>query len=472
MTQMHVDLTAIAYLVAAVLFILSLRGLSSPETSRKGNIFGMVGMTIAVLTTIMNPEIVSYEWIIGAIVIGGAIGFITARKIAMTQMPQLVAAFHSLVGLAAVFVAASAFLNPASFGIADAMGHIHTASKIEMSLGIAIGAITFSGSLIAFAKLNGNMSGTPIMLPARHLINILLGAAIISGIGWFVVDNDAAIAGVHIFWIVTALSFLIGFLLIIPIGGADMPVVVSMLNSYSGWAAAGIGFTLANTALIVTGALVGSSGAILSYIMCKGMNRSFISVILGGFGGDSAAAAGGATETRPVKQGSAEDAAFIMKNASKVIIVPGYGMAVAQAQHALKEMCDVLKKEGVEVKYAIHPVAGRMPGHMNVLLAEANVPYDEVFELEDINSEFSQADVAFVIGANDVTNPSAKTDPASPIFGMPVLDVEKAKTVLFIKRSMGSGYAGVENELFFRDNTMMLFSDAKKMVEEIVKSFH
>ncbi|WP_417451644.1 NAD(P)(+) transhydrogenase (Re/Si-specific) subunit beta [Kordiimonas sp.] len=472
MTQMHVDLTAIAYLVAAVLFILSLRGLSSPETSRKGNIFGMVGMTIAVLTTIMNPEIVSYEWIIGAIVIGGAIGFITARKIAMTAMPQLVAAFHSLVGLAAVFVAASAFLNPASFGIADAMGHIHTASKIEMSLGIAIGAITFSGSLIAFAKLNGNMSGTPIMLPARHLINILLAAGIFGGIGWFVVDNDAAIAGVHIFWVVTALSFIVGFLLIIPIGGADMPVVVSMLNSYSGWAAAGIGFTLANTALIVTGALVGSSGAILSYIMCKGMNRSFISVILGGFGGDSAAAAGGATETRPVKQGSAEDAAFIMKNASKVIIVPGYGMAVAQAQHALKEMADMLKKEGVEVKYAIHPVAGRMPGHMNVLLAEANVPYDEVFELEDINSEFSQADVAFVIGANDVTNPSAKTDPQSPIFGMPVLDVEKAKTVLFIKRSMGSGYAGVENELFFRDNTMMLFSDAKKMVEEIVKSFH
>jgi NAD(P) transhydrogenase subunit beta len=472
MTQMHVDLTAIAYLVGAVLFILSLRGLSSPETSRKGNIFGMLGMTIAVLTTIMNPEIVSYEWIIGAIVIGGAIGFITARKIAMTQMPQLVAAFHSLVGLAAVFVAASAFLNPASFGIADAMGHIHTASKIEMSLGIAIGAITFSGSLIAFAKLNGNMSGTPIMLPARHLINILLGAAIIGGIGWFVVDDSANVAGIHIFWIVTALSFIIGFLLIIPIGGADMPVVVSMLNSYSGWAAAGIGFTLANTALIVTGALVGSSGAILSYIMCKGMNRSFISVILGGFGGDSAAAAGGHVETRPVKQGSAEDAAFIMKNSSKVIIVPGYGMAVAQAQHALKEMADVLKKEGVEVKYAIHPVAGRMPGHMNVLLAEANVPYDEVFELEDINSEFAQADVAFVIGANDVTNPSAKTDPASPIFGMPVLDVEKAKTVLFIKRSMGSGYAGVENELFFRDNTMMLFSDAKKMVEEIVKSFH
>ncbi|SDE07089.1 NAD(P) transhydrogenase subunit beta [Kordiimonas lacus] len=472
MTQMHADLTAVAYLVAAVLFILSLRGLSSPETSRKGNIFGIIGMIIAVVTTVMNPEIVSYDWIIGAIVVGGAIGFVIARKIAMTQMPQLVAAFHSLVGLAAVLVAASAFLHPTSFGIADAMGHIHTASKIEMSLGIAIGAITFSGSVIAFAKLNGNMSGAPIMLPARHVINILLGVGIVGGIAMFVVDQDFEIAGVHIFWILTALSFIIGFLLIIPIGGADMPVVVSMLNSYSGWAAAGIGFTLANTALIVTGALVGSSGAILSYIMCKGMNRSFISVILGGFGGDGGPAAVGAAETRPVKQGSADDAAFIMKNASKVIIVPGYGMAVAQAQHALKEMGDMLKKEGVEVKYAIHPVAGRMPGHMNVLLAEANVPYDEVFELEDINSEFSQADVAFVIGANDVTNPAAKTDPQSPIFGMPILDVEKAGTVLFIKRSMGSGYAGVENELFFRDNTMMLFSDAKKMVEEIVKGFH
>ncbi|NVJ69228.1 MAG: NAD(P)(+) transhydrogenase (Re/Si-specific) subunit beta [Alphaproteobacteria bacterium] len=473
MTQLHVDLTAVAYLVAAVLFILSLRGLSSPETSRKGNIFGIIGMTIAVVTTIMNPEIVSYDWIIGAIVIGGGIGFVIARKIAMTAMPQLVAAFHSLVGLAAVLVAASAFLNPVSFGIADALGHIHTASKIEMTLGIAIGAITFSGSVIAFAKLNGNMSGAPIMLPGRHLINILLAAGIVGGIVMFVMDQNAEIAGIHVFWILTALSFIIGFLLIIPIGGADMPVVVSMLNSYSGWAAAGIGFTLANTALIVTGALVGSSGAILSYIMCKGMNRSFISVILGGFGGDDAAAGpGGATETRPVKQGSAEDAAFIMKNASKVIIVPGYGMAVAQAQHALKEMGDMLKDEGVEVKYAIHPVAGRMPGHMNVLLAEANVPYDEVFELEDINSEFAQADVAFVIGANDVTNPAAKTDPQSPIFGMPILDVEKAGTVLFIKRSMGSGYAGVENELFFRDNTMMLFSDAKKMVEEIVKSFH
>ncbi|WP_308911683.1 NAD(P)(+) transhydrogenase (Re/Si-specific) subunit beta [Pseudokordiimonas caeni] len=470
MTQFHADMTAVAYLVAAVLFILSLRGLSSPETSRKGNIYGMVGMAIAVITTILNPEIVSYEWIIGAIVIGGAIGFVIARKIAMTAMPQLVAAFHSLVGLAAVLVAAAAFMHPSSFGIVDATGAIFAASRVEMSLGAAIGAITFSGSLIAFAKLNGNMSGKPIMLPMRHLINLALGLGIVGLIVAFTLSDGAASGGGDLMWWIIGLSFLIGFLLIIPIGGADMPVVVSMLNSYSGWAAAGIGFTLANTALIVTGALVGSSGAILSYIMCKGMNRSFISVILGGFGGDTAAAAGGAVEDRPVKQGSAEDAAFIMKNAAKVIIVPGYGMAVAQAQHALKEMAEELKKEGVEVKYAIHPVAGRMPGHMNVLLAEANVPYDEVFELEDINSEFAQADVAFVIGANDVTNPAAKTDPASPIFGMPVLDVEKAKTVLFIKRSMGSGYAGVENELFFRDNTMMLFADAKKMVEEIVKS--
>lgn len=473
MTQFHVDMTAVAYLVASVLFIMSLRGLSSPESSRQGNIYGMLGMAIAIITTVLNPEVVSYSWIIGAIAVGGVIGFIIARKIAMTDMPQLVAAFHSLVGLAAVLVAGSAFLNPQAFGITDALGNMFMASKIEMSLGIAIGAITFSGSVIAFAKLNGNMSGAPIMLPARHLINIVMAAAIIGGIALFAVDQNAAFGGVSVFWILTALAFIIGFLLIIPIGGADMPVVVSMLNSYSGWAAAGIGFTLQNTALIVTGALVGSSGAILSYIMCKGMNRSFISVILGGFGGDDAAAAGPmGAETRPVKQGSADDAAFIMKNAGKVIIVPGYGMAVAQAQHALKEMADMLKEEGVEVKYAIHPVAGRMPGHMNVLLAEANVPYDEVFELEDINSEFAGADVAFVIGANDVTNPSAKTDPASPIFGMPILDVEKAGTVLFIKRSMGSGYAGVENELFFRDNTMMLFSDAKKMVEEIVKGLH
>ena len=471
MTQFHVDMTAIAYLIAAVCFIMSLRGLSSPETSRKGNIYGMVGMTIAVVTTMLDPSIVSYDWILGAIAVGGVIGFIIARRIAMTDMPQLVAAFHSLVGLAAVFVAASAFLDPQTFGIAGADGVIHMASKIEMSLGIVIGAITFSGSVIAFAKLQGTMSGAPIMLPARHLINLAIGAAIIGGIAWFAMDQTVAIGGINAFWIFTALAFLIGFLLIIPIGGADMPVVVSMLNSYSGWAAAGIGFTLGNTALIVTGALVGSSGAILSYIMCKAMNRGFISVILGGFGADDAAAGPvGAAETRPVKQGSAEDAAFIMKNAGKVIIVPGYGMAVAQAQHALKEMGDMLKDEGVKVSYAIHPVAGRMPGHMNVLLAEANVSYDEVFELEDINSEFAGADVAFVIGANDVTNPAAKTDTTSAIYGMPILDVEKAATVLFIKRSMGSGYAGVENELFFRDNTMMLFSDAKKMVEEIVKS--
>lgn len=473
MDQFFVDMTAVAYMVAAVFFIMSLRGLSSPETSRQGNIFGMLGMTIAVVTTVMNPDIVSYDWIIGAIVVGGAIGFITARRIAMTDMPQLVAAFHSLVGLAAVLVAGSAFLNPVSFGIADAAGQMFMASKIEMSLGIAIGAITFSGSVIAFAKLNGTMSGAPIMLPARHLINLVIAAAIVGGIAWFAVDQSAMVGGISVFWAVTILSFIIGFLLIIPIGGADMPVVVSMLNSYSGWAAAGIGFTLQNTALIVTGALVGSSGAILSYIMCKAMNRGFISVILGGFGGEDAAAAGPlGAETRPVKQGSAEDAAFIMKNAGKVIIVPGYGMAVAQAQHALKEMADILKEEGVDVAYAIHPVAGRMPGHMNVLLAEAAVPYDEVFELEDINSEFAGADVAFVIGANDVTNPAAKTDKSSAIYGMPILDVEKAGTVLFIKRSMGSGYAGVENELFFRDNTMMLFSDAKKMVEEINKSLN
>lgn len=470
MTQFDVDMTAVAYLVSAVLFIMALRGLSNPESSRQGNLYGMIGMTIAVVTTLMSPEITDYTWILGGLVIGGAIGLVIAGRIAMTSMPQLVAAFHSLVGLAAVFVAGSAFLNPVAFGITDASGAMHMASKIEMSLGIAIGAITFSGSVIAFLKLNGNMSGAPIMLPGRHFINGLLAIAIVGGIAMFAMDENAAVAGMNVFWLLTALSFIIGFLLIIPIGGADMPVVVSMLNSYSGWAAAGIGFTLSNSALIVTGALVGSSGAILSYIMCKGMNRSFISVILGGFGGEDAEAGPMGAETRPVKQGSAEDAAFIMRNAGKVIIVPGYGMAVAQAQHALKEMCDKLKEEGVDVSYAIHPVAGRMPGHMNVLLAEANVPYDEVFELEDINSQFAQADVAFVIGANDVTNPSAKTDPASPIYGMPILDVEKAKTVLFIKRSMGSGYAGVANELFFRDNTMMLFSDAKKMVDDIIKS--
>ncbi|MDG1438554.1 MAG: NAD(P)(+) transhydrogenase (Re/Si-specific) subunit beta [Emcibacteraceae bacterium] len=464
------DLTAAAYLIAGVLFILALRGLSSPESSRKGNLYGMIGMAIAVLTTLANPAIVSYTWIAIAIAVGGGIGLVIASRIAMTSMPQLVAAFHSLVGLAAVLVAAAAFMEPAGFNIIDATGRIFMASRIEMSLGAAIGAITFSGSVIAFAKLNGNMSGKPIMLPGRHLINALIAIAIVGLIVMLSTDDASAMGGGNFMWYLIALSFIIGFLIIIPIGGADMPVVVSMLNSYSGWAAAGIGFTLQNNALIVTGALVGSSGAILSYIMCAAMNRSFISVILGGFGGDDVAAGSGEIETRPVKQGAAEDAAFIMKNASSVIIVPGYGMAVAQAQHALREMCDILKEEGVSVKYAIHPVAGRMPGHMNVLLAEANVSYDEVFELEDINSEFSATDVAFVIGANDVTNPAAKTDKTSPIYGMPILDVEFAGTVLFVKRGMASGYAGVQNELFFRDNTMMLFSDAKKMVENIIKA--
>ena len=463
---MSVNLVQILYLAAGVLFILSLRGLSSPETSRDGNRYGMIGMAIAVLTTLaVAPPAGFSGWllVILGIGIGGAIGAVIARRVAMTAMPQLVAAFHSGVGLAAVFVAAGALYAPAAFGIGNP-GEIHGASLVEMSLGVAIGAITFTGSVIAFAKLNGNMSGAPIMLPQRHAINLGLAILLLVLIIAFVQTESHVL-----FWLIVLVALVLGGLIIIPIGGADMPVVVSMLNSYSGWAAAGIGFTLGNLALIITGALVGSSGAILSYIMCKAMNRSFISVILGGFGGDSGPAAGGKVETRPVKQGSADDAAFIMKNASKVIIVPGYGMAVAQAQHALREMGDRLKAEGVEVKYAIHPVAGRMPGHMNVLLAEANVPYDEVFELEDINSEFGQADVAFVIGANDVTNPAAKTDPKSPIFGMPILDVEKAKTVLFIKRGMGSGYAGVENELFFRDNTMMLFADAKKMVEDIVK---
>ncbi|MDB5569944.1 MAG: synthetase [Hyphomicrobiales bacterium] len=463
---MSANLAALLYLVAGVLFILSLRGLSSPASSRQGNLFGMIGMALAVLTTLAySPPsgLGSWLYVVGGVAIGGGIGAWRARTVQMTAMPQLVAFFHALVGLAAVLVAAGALNAPQAFGI-GAPGRIHTASLVEMALGAAIGAITFTGSIIAFLKLDGRMSGKPIMLPHRHLINFALALWLALVIIGFTMSGSQVL-----FWLIVGLSFALGVLLIIPIGGADMPVVVSMLNSYSGWAAAGIGFTLANLALIITGALVGSSGAILSYIMCKAMNRSFISVILGGFGGDSEAASG-AVETRPVKQGSADDAAFIMKNASKVIIVPGYGMAVAQAQHALREMADLLKKEGVEVKYAIHPVAGRMPGHMNVLLAEANVPYDEVFELEDINSEFAQADVAFVIGANDVTNPSAKTDPKSPIYGMPILDVERAKTVLFIKRGMGSGYAGVENELFFRDNTMMLFADAKKMVETIVKS--
>jgi len=461
------NIAALLYLIAGVLFILALRGLSSPASSRRGNTLGMIGMTIAVLTTlaVTGPDDpLSWGLIILGIAIGGAIGAVAARRIAMTAMPQLVAAFHSLVGLAAVCVAAAALYSPTAFGIFE-NGHIRGESLVEMSIGVAIGAFTFTGSIIAFLKLNGNMSGKPILLPSRHLLHILLGLILIALIVTFVVTSEPLY-----FWLITAVALLLGVLMIIPIGGADMPVVVSMLNSYSGWAAAGIGFTLGNTALIITGALVGSSGAILSYIMCRAMNRSFISVILGGFGGDDAAAASGEEETRPVKQGSAEDAAFMMKNAGKVIIVPGYGMAVAQAQHALREMADLLKHEGVEVKYAIHPVAGRMPGHMNVLLAEANVPYDEVFELEDINSEFAQTDVAFVIGANDVTNPAAKTDKSSPIYGMPVLNVEDAGTVLFIKRGMAAGYAGVQNELFFRDNTMMLFGDAKKMTENIVKA--
>jgi H+-translocating NAD(P) transhydrogenase subunit beta len=455
----------LAYLIAGICFILALRGLSSPSTSQRGNRFGMAGMAIAVGTTLSFIQIASLPEILVAVAIGGAIGIVTARRIAMTDMPQLVAAFHSLVGLAAVLVAASGFLAPDVLGIAGADGIIHSQSRVEMGLGVAIGAITFSGSVIAFLKLAGKMSGAPIILPLRHVINLGTLAAILGLIGYFVTDQSP-----WVFWTITALSFAIGFLLIIPIGGADMPVVVSMLNSYSGWAAAAMGFTLHNTAMIITGALVGSSGAILSYIMCRAMNRSFISVIAGGFG--AVASSGGEAKTdRPWKRGSAEDAAYMMKQADSVIIVPGYGMAVAQAQHALREMADLLKKEGVKVKYAIHPVAGRMPGHMNVLLAEANVPYDEVFELEDINSEFAQTDVAFIIGANDVVNPAAKTDKTSPIYGMPVFDVDKAKTVFFIKRSMGGvGYAGVDNDVFYMDQTMMLLADAKKMVEDIVKS--
>jgi H+-translocating NAD(P) transhydrogenase subunit beta len=462
---MSPNLGALLYLVSGVLFILALRGLSSPETSRRGNYLGMTGMAIAVLTTlaVARPETpLTWAMIIVGIAIGGSIGATVARRIPMTAMPELVAAFHSLVGMAAVLVAAGAFYAPEAFGIGTP-GAIHTASLVEMSLGCAIGAITFSGSVIAFLKLSGRMSGKPVLLPVRHLINIALALLLLFCVVTFCREQTAAN-----FWAIALLSFLLGVLIIIPIGGADMPVVISMLNSYSGWAAAGIGFTLGNTALIVTGALVGSSGAILSYIMCKGMNRSFISVILGGFGGEVAGPAGGA-EQRPVKLGAAEDAAYLMKNASKVIIVPGYGMAVAQAQHALREMAEGLKKAGVEVKYAIHPVAGRMPGHMNVLLAEANVPYDEVFELEDINSEFAQTDVAYVIGANDVTNPAAEDDPSSPIYGMPVLQVWKAGTVIFNKRSLASGYAGIDNPLFYRDNTMMALGDAKKMTEEIAK---
>ncbi len=465
------NLPPLLYVASGVLFILALRGLSSPETARQGNRFGMIGMALAVGTTLFllqDKGLMTWVYILLAVGIGGGAGAVVAQRVKMTEMPELVAFFHSLVGLAAVFIAWAAFLAPRAFGVGEP-GAIHLQSALEMSLGVAIGAITFSGSVIAYAKLAGKMSGKPILLPARHVINLGLALFIVLCIGMLMTGYQ----NWTVFAALTLAAFILGFLLIIPIGGADMPVVVSMLNSYSGWAAAGIGFTLENMALIITGALVGSSGAILSYIMCKGMGRSFISVILGGFGGeDATGGAGDGEETRPVKQGSADDAAFVMKNAGKVIIVPGYGMAVAQAQHALKEMADGLKEAGVEVKYAIHPVAGRMPGHMNVLLAEAQVPYDEVFELEDINAEFRSADVAFVIGANDVTNPAAKTDKTSAIYGMPVLDVENARTVLFVKRSMASGYAGVQNELFFRDNTMMLFGDAKKVCEAIVKALH
>jgi len=470
---MDANVASFLYLVSGILFILALRGLSHPTTSRRGNVFGMVGMGIAILTTLALavPTWAGLGLIVVGLALGGGVGAIVARRIAMTAMPQLVAAFHSLVGLAAVMVAAAAFYAPASFGIGTielvdgvATRDIHGQALVEMALGIAIGAITFTGSIIAFLKLDGRMSGKPIMLPARHVVNALLGIALVALIVLLVTSESTAI-----FWLIVLVSLALGVLLIIPIGGADMPVVVSMLNSYSGWAAAALGFTLGNLALIITGALVGSSGAILSYIMCKGMNRSFISVILGGFGGEVAAAADDGVQ-RTVKQGSADDAAYLMANASKVIIVPGYGMAVAQAQHALREMADKLKAKGVEVKYAIHPVAGRMPGHMNVLLAEANVPYDEVFELEDINSEFAQTDVAYVIGANDVTNPAARDDKSSPIYGMPILDVDRARTCLFVKRSLGSGYAGIDNTLFYKDGTMMLLGDAKKMTEEIVKA--
>ncbi|MBO0902636.1 NAD(P)(+) transhydrogenase (Re/Si-specific) subunit beta [Jiella sonneratiae] len=458
---------AFFYLVSGVLFILALRGLSHPTTSRQGNLMGMVGMAIAILTTLFlaGPSFGGLLLIIIGIAIGGTAGAVIARRIAMTAMPQLVAAFHSLVGLAAVMVAAAALYAPEAIGIGT-VGAIHGQALVEMSIGVAIGAITFTGSVIAFLKLDGRMSGKPIMLPQRHAINVALAILLVVLVIWFAASESHLL-----FWLVVLVSLALGVLLIVPIGGADMPVVVSMLNSYSGWAAAGIGFTLQNLALIITGALVGSSGAILSYIMCKGMNRSFVSVILGGFGGESGPAGADDLGDRTIKQGSADDAAYLMKNASKVIIVPGYGMAVAQAQHALREMADKLKEEGVEVKYAIHPVAGRMPGHMNVLLAEANVPYDDVFELEDINSEFAQADVAFVIGANDVTNPAARDDKSSPIYGMPILNVDQAQTCLFVKRSLGSGYAGIDNTLFYKDNTMMLLADAKKMVEDIVKAF-
>lgn len=457
----------LAYLAAGVLFIFALKGLSHPESSRRGMLCGIIGMAIAIISTLLSPSVESYGLPILGIAIGGAIGTVIARKVAMTALPQLMAAFHSLVGLAAVCVAAAAFYQPDLFGLGEP-GAIRMNSLIEMALGAAIGAITFTGSIVAFGKLQGLIAGKPLSYKGQHAVNAALGAAVIVGIVLLCMTQSAVL-----FWAVVLAAFALGVLMILPIGGADMPVIVSMLNSYSGWAAAGVGFTLENTLLIVTGALVGASGAILSYIMCKNMNRSFLSVLLGGFGADAAEAAGGAAHgDRNVRIGSAEDAAFIMKNAESVIIVPGYGMAVAQAQHAVKEMADMLKAEGVKVLYAIHPVAGRMPGHMNVLLAEANVPYDDVLELEDINRDFAQCDVAYVVGANDITNPSAKDDPASPIYGMPILDVAKAKTVLFVKRSMASGYAGIDNDLFYRPNTMMLLDHAKKMTENIIKAMH
>ena len=460
---MSANLSAFAYLAAAVCFILALKGLSSPNSARRGNLFGILGMALAVAVTLAQPEVGAYAWIAAAMAIGGAVGAVIALRIRMTAMPQLVAAFHSLVGLAAVLVAAAALYTPEAYGI-GAAGAIKTASRIEMSLGAVIGAVTFTGSVVAFAKLQALMSGAPLTFRGQHWVNLAVGLAIVGVVVWFCATESRAA-----FWAMTILALAIGVMIIVPIGGADMPVVISMLNSYSGWAAAGIGFTLQNTALIIVGALVGSSGAILSYIMCKGMNRSFVNVILGGFGAGDGAAAAGPTD-KAVKAGSADDAAFILKNAESAIIVPGYGMAVAQAQHALREMADELRRAGVKISYAIHPVAGRMPGHMNVLLAEANVPYEEVFELEEINSDFATADVAFVIGANDVTNPAARNDPSSPIAGMPILEVDKAKTVLFVKRSLSPGYAGIDNELFYGDGTMMLFADAKKMVEDIVKA--
>ncbi len=461
---MNPDATGIAYLAAAICFIMALRGLSSPETARRGNAVGIAGMAIAVATTLADPGVVSFEMIAAGVLIGGAIGTFIALRIRMTALPQLVAAFHSLVGLAAVAVATAAFYAPEAYGIGT-VGAIKTASLVEMAIGTAVGAITFTGSIVAFAKLQGLVTGAPLIFRGQHPLNAGLGVALAALVVWLSLAEAP-----EAYWLIVFLSLALGFLIILPIGGADMPVVISMLNSYSGWAACGIGFTLSNTLLIITGALVGSSGAILSYIMCKGMNRSFFSVILGGFGTEGGQAAGQDLGERSVKAGSAEDAAFVLKNASRVIIVPGYGMAVAQAQHALREMCDTLKGQGIDISYAIHPVAGRMPGHMNVLLAEASVPYDEVFELEDINNAFAAADVAYVIGANDVTNPAAKTDRESPIYGMPILEVEKANTVLFVKRSLASGYAGVDNELFYRGNTMMLFDDAKKMTEEIVQA--